>query len=309
MKKMKQSPKNCIVCGAGGTPQTWNGIDILNCRSCGLAWRASFDIPVDYYAKLNAGRPEPGEGKIVSRLRNAEDRLASTMRFLPKDGVCDIGCGDGSFLSALKEEGYRNCFGIEPSYYNCEIASKNQLEVIKGDVSSLGQEAQKRKIRAITLFHVIEHLSGPMGVLQNIKNVLRPGGVLVIETPDSNASIQKVTDHKNALIYHEHLFYWNEKALRMILKKLGFRILAIQHRSFDWKNAPIRASLARLGFFNKSFVNFGSQEGKTSEKIGPINNGKKLRNNPFRKLMRSMLAYLVHSLGRDDYIFVVAERT
>ena len=132
---------------------------------------------------------------------------------------------------------------------------------------------------------------------------------LVIETPDSNASIQKVTDHKNALIYHEHLFYWNEKALRMILKKLGFRILAIQHRSFDWKNAPIRASLARLGFFNKSFVNFGSQEGKTSEKIGPINNGKKLRNNPFRKLMRSMLAYLVHSLGRDDYIFVVAERT
>jgi len=306
---MKQSSENCIVCGTVGVLQRWNDIDILNCRSCGLAWRASFDIPMDYYAKLNSGRPEPGEGKVVSRLRNAEDRLASITKFLPKDGVCDIGCGDGSFLSVLKKKGYSDCFGIEPSSYNCEIASKNQLEVIKGDVSSLGQEAQKRKIRAITLFHVIEHLSDPAEVLQNIKNVLRSGGVLVIETPDSNASIQKATDHKNALIYHEHLFYWNEKALRMILKKLGFRILAIQHRSFDWENASMRASLARLGLFNEPFVNFGSQEGKTSEKIRPTNSEKKLYNNPFRKLMRSTLAYLVHSLGRDDYIFVVAERT
>lgn len=307
---MKQSfnCKKCIVCGALGVPRVWNNINIFNCNSCGLAWRTSFDIPADYYAKLNIGRAKPGKRKTVSRLRNAEDRLTSVIKFLPKSDICDIGCGDGSFLSVLKEKGYTNCFGIEPSSYNYEIALKNQLEIIKGDIASVRQEARKRKIKAITLFHVIEHIYSPIEMLQNIKNILKPGGILIIETPDSNASIQKVTNHRNPLICCEHLFYWNKKSLQIILKRLGFKILVIKHRSFNWKNAPIKLSLIRLGFLNKLFLNFRKQEEKISKKISLINNKKKLYNNFSRKFIRKILAYTVHLLGKDDYIFIVAER-
>lgn len=307
---MKQSfnYKKCVVCGALGVPLIWNNINIFNCNSCGLAWRTSFDIPADYYAKLNIGRLKPGKRKTISRLRNAEDRLTSVMRFLPKSDICDIGCGDGSFLSILKEKGYTNCFGIEPSSYNYEIALKNQLEIIKGDIASVRQEVKKRKIKAITLFHVIEHIYFPIETLQNIKNILKPGGILIIETPDSNASIQKVTNHRNPLICREHLFYWNEKSLRIILKKLGFKILIIKHRSFDWENASIKLSLIRLGFLSNFFVSLRHQGENISQETESINNKKRLHNNFFRNFMRYALAHLVHILGKDDYIFIMAKR-
>ncbi len=44
---MKQSSKNCIVCDAEGAPRVWNGLDILLCPNCGLAWRSLFDISAD----------------------------------------------------------------------------------------------------------------------------------------------------------------------------------------------------------------------------------------------------------------------
>lgn len=305
---MKQPPKNCIACGIEGMPCIWNDIGILNCENCGLAWRDSFDVPVNYYTELNLEKPDVGEDKAFSRISNAKDRLASIKKFLPKDGVCDIGCGDGSFLSVLKDAGFKECWGIEPSIYACSIGLKNGLDIVKGDIFELQKNKNRKKINAVSIFHVIEHLSDPAEELSIIKEALNPGGFLIIETPDSNASIQKITGHKNALIYREHLFYWNEKSLRVILEKLGFRIITVKHRSFDWKNAPIRVSLMRLGLLDEPFVDLGNQERKTSEDIGSKNNGKKANDNFFWKLVRNTLAYLVHLLGRDDYIFVVAER-
>src|SRR3989344_7894202 len=112
---MISSPKKCINCNLAGTRDMWNGMDVLICDICKLAWRVSFDLPNDYYHNLNYGRDEPGDNKKDARLRNDKDRYESIKKYLPVNNICDIGCGDGSFLSILKKEGYNSCFGIEPS--------------------------------------------------------------------------------------------------------------------------------------------------------------------------------------------------
>ncbi len=257
---------------------------------------------------MNAGKEEPGDEKAASRLRNAEDRLASLESFLPRSGVCDVGCGDGSFLSALRDEGYGECWGIEPSLYACGLASDKQLDVVQGGLSELTEAREGRTLNALTLFHVIEHLPDPLGALRTLKNALEPRGILVMETPDANAAIQRVTDHKNGLVYHQHLFYWTEKSLRRVLEQEGFRMLSIARRSFDWKNAPIQSSLMRLGILNKRFSVDPQADACLGTKSASPGKQSYPGGNFLRQWARVFLAYVVHALKRDDYLLVVAER-
>lgn len=302
MENMPHAPSHCIVCGTGGKSDRWNGLKILRCHACGLAWRAHFDVAVGHYETLHLGEDGVGETKAASRLRNAQDRLQSVKKFLPRSGIGDIGCGDGSFLSALQSEGYREYWGIEPSSYARDLAAKKCLDVVQGGITDLPLIAKTRAVQSLTLFHVIEHLPDPLAALETIAAALPAGGILVIETPNIEAAIQKVTRHTNALVYPEHLFYWTERALRKALEQAGFRVVAVTRRSFDWRNAPIRASLLRLGLSRPIKASRGPVHGEDGQ-IKP-----RAPKGVVRSVARHVLARLVHMLGRDDYILAVAER-
>ncbi|PIR44968.1 MAG: hypothetical protein COV10_02055 [Candidatus Vogelbacteria bacterium CG10_big_fil_rev_8_21_14_0_10_51_16] len=303
---MNELPKNCIVCSHEPMRECWNDINVLVCGHCGLAWRETFDIPSDYYTELNAERGAPSESKMGTRLSNARDRLMTVKRFLPPRGICDVGCGEGLFLSALDDAGYTKCWGIEPNVLACHSASQAGYDIVLGGLTDLPSLRIGRDLRAITLFHVLEHLPDPGAALRLIHEMIPAGGIVVLETPDSEAYLQRATKHRNHLVYQEHLFYWNERSLQKILKQEGFRVVAISRRSFDWENTPIRSSLVRLGvpgfkakqttfFTSKSSDETRVQEAPTQDFI--------------RCITRKMLARLVRLLKRDDYILVVAERT
>lgn len=98
--------------------------------------------------------------------------------------ILDIGCGGGLFLSLLKREGAQ-VTGIELSdsraYY---AATKHGLEIYKHPIESdFWQAGYKNYFDAVTLWDVIEHVNYPVQTLQCAVNVLKPGGLLLIDTP------------------------------------------------------------------------------------------------------------------------------
>ncbi len=98
--------------------------------------------------------------------------------------VLDIGCGGGLFLSLLKQEGAR-VLGIELSDSRAQYAAtKHGLEIHKRPIESdFWQKGYQRYFDAVTLWDVIEHVNYPFRTLQSAANVLKPGGLLVIDTP------------------------------------------------------------------------------------------------------------------------------
>jgi len=239
--KIMQAPNQCIACGSVGGPKVWNDLPVLVCDRCGLGWRQTFDLPQDYYIKLNAEQGVLGQEKRAARLRNSADRLASLQGFLPRAGICDVGCGEGSFITALKRAGYTHCWGVEPSAYACRIAIEDGLDVVPGGIEDIARVRGKRAANALTLFHVIEHVSDPASALRLLKEALPQGGVLALETPDIQAPLQRSTSYRNPLIYPEHLFYFTEWALRALLEQAGFEICTVRRRSFDPARALLRA--------------------------------------------------------------------
>ena len=98
--------------------------------------------------------------------------------------VLDIGCGGGLFLSLLKLEGAQ-VVGIELSDSRAQYAkAKHDLEISKYPIESdFWQKGYTNHFDAVTLWDVIEHVNYPFQTLQSASNVLKQGGLLLIDTP------------------------------------------------------------------------------------------------------------------------------
>jgi 2-polyprenyl-6-hydroxyphenyl methylase/3-demethylubiquinone-9 3-methyltransferase len=98
--------------------------------------------------------------------------------------VLDIGCGGGLFLSLLKQDG-AEVIGIELSDSRAQYAkTKHHLEIDKHPIENdFWQRGYTNHFDAVTLWDVIEHVNYPFEALQSAANVLKPGGLLLIDTP------------------------------------------------------------------------------------------------------------------------------
>jgi 2-polyprenyl-6-hydroxyphenyl methylase/3-demethylubiquinone-9 3-methyltransferase len=103
---------------------------------------------------------------------------------LPAARVLDVGCGGGLFLSLLKQRGAQ-VLGIELSDSRAQYAKRRHgLEIIKRPIESdFWQKGYVGCFDAVTLWDVIEHVNFPFQTIQSAANVLKAGGLLLIDTP------------------------------------------------------------------------------------------------------------------------------
>lgn len=135
--------------------------------------------------------------------------------------VLELGCGTGVLLAALCDEGLRTS-GIDAS----SVAIRKAKSIFGADVrQALVEDADlPQDLDAIIALHVIEHLREPSVLLQQAHKALRPGGVLVLEVPDFGARMRtQLGERWPYFIPGEHLQHFDEKSLRHICNRFGFR--------------------------------------------------------------------------------------
>ncbi len=104
--------------------------------------------------------------------------------FAPASQVLDLGCGEGIFLDLLRTSG-RHGIGVDTSAEELAAARARGLEVKESDAIAY-LEALDRQFDGIFCAHLIEHLPSESVVrlLRGAHRALRPGGCLVLITPD-----------------------------------------------------------------------------------------------------------------------------
>ena len=154
----------------------------------------------------------------------------------------DIGCGAGFFLNCAKEKGW-NCHGLEilPEYI--KFAQENfALENIRLESLDKSLSYDANTFDVITLWDLIEHLRNPLDCLKKIHHVMKPGGVLVMWTPNvKNAIFLK----ENWIGYEtlQHFYFFSRDTLNQMLEKVGFKIV------------HLKTNKARKGLLNKKGFN------------------------------------------------------
>jgi SAM-dependent methyltransferase len=241
LQDQDKRPTRCPACGYDGPEASRAtaepGFELLVCPDCGLGrtWPApSADeigkwYPEQYYGKSNV-RFNPLFERLVRWFRK---RRASVLHNrVPRGPVLDVGCGRGMMLAYLRELGYE-AHGLELSETAAWHARNvNKLEVATGDFLSSPHE--KNRYNAVIFWHTLEHFSNPVSAIGRAYELLKPGGLLTVAVPNYESWQARVFGrfwfHVDA---PRHYFHFGPKSLEAILTRHRFRVVQLDHFSFE----------------------------------------------------------------------------
>ncbi len=246
--------ESCPLCG--GAASRWlvkNDLPIQRCAACDNRFLAPADIPADleslYTAEYFTGGVATGyptyQQDAPMLERNFAERVRRIRRWHAPGRILDVGAAYGYFVKAAREAGWQ-ASGVELAPDVARDASKlAQAEIIAGDFLRVPLAPG---FDVITMFDVIEHVRDPLAWLVRARELLAPGGLLVIETGDVASPWARLLGrHWYFLDPPQHLWYFTGDGLAALLARAGFRAPPERWRSGRWVSlANIAFKLVRL---------------------------------------------------------------
>ena len=271
MELIEREYAACPVCGSEkrreiGRPKVFNEVfqrfgdaiedfTVVRCRDCTFIY--TFPMPhfsPELFKELYNLDYWKENDRVVDFKNMAEKRmflkkaLASMRTDTTPKLLLDIGCGTGEYLQASRELGIE-ALGIDVDETIERYAKeKYGFNVVTGLLGERTFEADKFDI--IVLSHVIEHLPDPNPLLANIHRILKPGGELIVATPNGDSLFcdlhilrsrvsrgAKKGYNLTSFTAPFHLNAFNARSLSGILKKNKFEVLACgTYSGLDWKD-------------------------------------------------------------------------
>jgi SAM-dependent methyltransferase len=179
-------------------------------------------------------RPASPLGRLVVPLfplrRARTEREVRHLGLAAGSTVLDVGCGNGDFLVQARRAGWR-ALGVDADPRAVATCERAGLDAVVGTIESV--DLAPRTLDAVTFAHVLEHLHDPRAALRRTHELLRPGALLWIATPNVNAAGHA---HFGAdwlgLDAPRHLVVFSRGALHDAVMQAGFEIAARPRASF-----------------------------------------------------------------------------
>jgi SAM-dependent methyltransferase len=189
--------------------------------------------PQAYSAGVYAASPPRG-ASVVSFLQRLADRQAVGLVQGPR--VLDVGAGRGRLVASLRRAGL-DASGIDPSGRGGHV-ERRAIE-----------EAAYAGLDSVVLWHVLEHLDDPGSALARVRGWLRPGGTVVVATPNLASWQARIAGpawlHFDA---PRHRVHFTAEGLRELLSRSGLTPVRTVHMVWEHNPASMwMALLARLG--------------------------------------------------------------
>jgi 2-polyprenyl-3-methyl-5-hydroxy-6-metoxy-1,4-benzoquinol methylase len=162
--------------------------------------------------------------------------------FIPDDVrvILEVGCGEGNFSSILKQKIDKSeVWGIEISEAEAKVAAEKLDKVLVGSAESQIDQLSEDYFELVIFNDVLEHLTNPYNILQQIKSKLKPGGRIVSSIPNMryfpnlfDLLWRKNWDYTDSGIMDKtHLRFFTVNSILKMYQGQGYKVL--QHQGIN----------------------------------------------------------------------------
>lgn len=223
----------CLLCESTGhrVLELVGTTQVVRC-ACGLAFVTPVPPPAARNATYDAGYYEGWVEQEAARARMWRARADVVEGLCDARGrLLDVGCGDGTFLDVMQTRGW-NSQGTEVSPF--AASQPRRFPVHAGEVWDA--KLPPSSFDVVTGWHVIEHAAEPLRMLAEMYRLLRPGGRLVLATPNLDDHVfqacYRLAKGRRPPLYEEHerelhLFFFTMATFRRLAERAGFTDIAV----------------------------------------------------------------------------------
>lgn len=265
---LEREHARCAACGSSRSEPEFTAsdpdgqsplpFDVVRCSACGMVFVSPRPAGEDLGRFYTAGYyDKPGEdsgglGRRLARMFMLE-RAAKAGRGMPPGRVLDIGCGEGTFLAAMRRRGW-DAWGVEVSSEgSARAAARPGLHVLNKPLEDCALEPASFDL--ITLWHSIEHVPDPEKLLRRAAGLLKEGGSLFLAFPSADSWDFKLFGPR---WFHldppRHLHYFSPATMAALLERCGLEATRVSHLSFEYNpfgfvQSVLNVLTGRINFF------------------------------------------------------------
>jgi SAM-dependent methyltransferase len=192
---------------------------LYRCAKCHFRQAADLPDVLRFYERL-----EDAEyvGTWKSRAKQARQLLERLIHFGGSGRLLDIGAGSGILVEAALQLGFA-AEGVEPSAWLQAQSATRRLPVHHG---TLPHSEIHGPYDTVTIIDVIEHVSNPVELLTATKQIMRPGAIGLLVTPDVDSLMARLMGFSWWHYRIAHVGYFNRHTLEKALRRSGLEPVA-----------------------------------------------------------------------------------
>ncbi len=154
------------------------------------------------------------------KLHTFERRIKLLKKYIPTGKLMDLGCSSGFMVEVALKAGY-DAWGIEIAEWAVKAAAPEIKDRIQqGDINLLSSGSYD----ILTAFDILEHTRQPLEVLKQWAGLIRPGGFLMIATPDTNSILRLLMGSRWPMLQpFQHTFLFSRSHFGDLLCKAGLK--------------------------------------------------------------------------------------
>lgn len=230
--------RRCQLCGGERSEELFreDPYEVLRCRDCSMVWvtpRWDDSKLAEVYGEEYWQSDCPRSKGYADYAADSELYLKTFRRRMrlvekhiePGSKILDVGCAAGFFLQVAQERGHE-VFGVELSAA-IGAQAKERIgadRVHIGTLDSLPPEAvPEGGFDLITMWDVVEHVPDPQALLAEARRLLRPNGMLLVETQNITSRFAGLLGRRwHHFKHEEHIYHFNPETIAKLLEQSGF---------------------------------------------------------------------------------------
>lgn len=234
-------PDPCPLCGEAPCETLFfkDKREILRCPECLLVFSTTEpqpdDLPILYgeaYFTRGGSGYRSYIGEEPTHRFQASRYLRRLAEFTQPGRLLDVGCAAGFFLDEARRAGW-DVRGLDPSpYAGTHASSRLELDVTTGGF--LDVDWGDDRFDLITMFNVLEHMADPVAVEKRLYQLVRPGGLVAIETWNSSSLVARLLGSRWQQYDPDYVpYYFSAKSLARLFPAERWTLRSLR-RAVKW---------------------------------------------------------------------------